>query len=178
MDLKGSKTEKNLLAAFAGESQARTKYYYYETEARKAGSTLIADVFKVTAANETAHAKLWFKLLNGGMPKTSENLADAAAGEHYEWSDMYAEFAKEAREEGFEQIAKLFDAVAVIEKQHWQRYTQLESDLKNNSLLEGDEQTEWICAKCGYVHKGNTPPEVCPVCAHSKGYFVPNSQYN
>ena len=171
MDLKGSKTEANLLAAFAGESQARNKYTYYGSKARKEGLNQIADLFEETAGNEKEHAKIWFKLLHDGMPDTEANLKDAAAGEHYEWTEMYAGFAKTAKEEGFTKIAYLFEAVAAIEKTHEERYQKLLDNLKTGKVFKKDEKQLWICAKCGHVYYGYEPPEKCPVCDHPKAYF-------
>ncbi len=172
MEIKGSKTEANLLAAFAGESQATNKYTYYASKARKEGLNQIADFFEQTAGNEKEHAKIWFKLLHDGMPDTNVNLADAAAGEHYEWTDMYAGFAKTAREEGFAKIAVLFEAVAAIEKEHEQRYKKLLDNLQNGTVFKREEKQMWICANCGHVHYGYEAPELCPVCDHPKAYFA------
>ena len=171
MELKGSKTEQNLLSAFAGESQARNKYTYYASKARKEGYNQIASIFEETANNEKEHAKIWFKLLHDGMPSTTENLKDAADGENYEWTDMYAKFAKEAKEEGFDKIAYLFEAVGKIEKEHEERYRKLLENLENGSIFEKDGEVHWICQNCGHIHKGKTPPKVCPVCAHPQSYF-------
>ena len=171
MELKGSKTEQNLLSAFAGESQARNKYTYYASKARKEGYNQIASIFEETANNEKEHAKIWFKLLHDGMPSTTENLKDAADGENYEWTDMYAKFAKEAKEEGFDKIAYLFEAVGKIEKEHEERYRKLLENLENGSIFEKDGVVYWICQNCGHIHKGKTPPKVCPVCAHPQSYF-------
>ena len=171
MELKGSKTEQNLLSAFAGESQARNKYTYYASKARKEGYNQIASIFEETANNEKEHAKIWFKLLHDGMPSTTENLKDAADGENYEWTDMYAKFAKEAKEEGFDKIAYLFEAVGKIEKEHEERYRKLLENLENGSVFENDGEVYWICQNCGHIHKGKTPPKVCPVCAHPQSYF-------
>ena len=171
MELKGSKTEQNLLSAFAGESQARNKYTYYASKARKEGYNQIASIFEETANNEKEHAKIWFKLLHDGMPSTTENLKDAADGENYEWTDMYAKFAKEAKEEGFDKIAYLFEAVGKIEKEHEERYRKLLENLENGSVFEKDGEVYWICQNCGHIHKGKTPPTVCPVCAHPQSYF-------
>lgn len=172
MELKGTKTEKNLLAAFAGESQAATKYTYYASKAAKDGYRQIGALFEETAANERAHAKIWFKLLKGGaVPDTEANLKDAAAGEHYEWTDMYAEFAREAHEEGFSHIAHLFEAVAAIEKEHEKRYLKLLENVKNGLVFSRDQDTIWICRNCGHIVIGKKAPEVCAVCAHSKSYF-------
>ena len=169
--LKGTQTEKNLMAAFAGESQARNKYTYYASKARKEGYNQRASIFEETANNEKEHAKIWFKLLHDGMPSTTENLKDAADGENYEWTDMYAKFAKEAKEEGFDKIAYLFEAVGKIEKEHEERYRKLLENLENGSVFEKDGEVYWICQNCGHIHKGKTPPKVCPVCAHPQSYF-------
>lgn len=172
MELKGSKTEKNLQTAFAGESQARNKYTYYASVAKKEGYVQIADLFNETAENEKEHAKIWFKLLHGGnVPDTLTNLADAAAGENYEWTDMYATFAKEAEEEGFAAIAYLFRAVGEIEKEHEKRYLQLLANIKDGLVFSRDGDTVWQCSNCGHIVIGKKAPEVCPVCAHPKAYF-------
>ena len=171
MELKGSKTEENLLAAFAGESQARNKYTYYASKARKEGYVQIANIFEETAANEKEHAKMWFKLLKGGIGTTAENLADAAAGENYEWTDMYATFAKEAREEGFDEIATLFEGVAAIEKEHEERYKKLLENVEKGLVFSKDGDTIWQCSNCGHICIGKQAPEVCPVCAHPQSYF-------
>ena len=170
--LKGSKTEANLLTAFAGESQARNKYTYYASAARKEGLNQIAEIFEETAGNEKEHAKIWFKLLHdGSVPTTDVNLLDAAEGENYEWTDMYAGFAKTAKEEGFDKIAFLFEAVGKIEKEHEERYRKLLSNLKEGKVFERSEKKVWICANCGHIHFGEKAPEVCPVCDHPKAYF-------
>ena len=171
MELKGSKTEENLLAAFAGESEARNKYTYYASKARKEGYVQIANIFEETAANEKEHAKMWFKLLKGGIGTTAENLADAAAGENYEWTDMYATFAKEAREEGFDEIATLFEGVAAIEKEHEERYRKLLENVEKGLVFSKDGDTIWQCSNCGHICIGKLAPEVCPVCAHPQSYF-------
>jgi rubrerythrin len=172
MELKGTKTEMNLLAAFAGESQARNKYDYYASVAKKEGYTLLADIFTETAKNEKEHAKIWFKLLHdGGIPDTATNLADAAAGENYEWTDMYAGFAKEAREEGFDHIAFLFEQVAKIEKEHEERYKKLLANIEQGIVFSRDGDTVWMCANCGHIVIGKNAPQVCPVCAHPQSYF-------
>ena len=159
MELKGSKTESNLMTAFAGESQARNKYTYYATAAKKEGYNQIADIFEETAGNEKEHAKIWFKLLHdGAVPKTEENLKDAAAGEHYEWTDMYDGFAKTAKEEGFDKIAYLFEAVGKIEKEHEERYLKLLDNLTSGKVFERSEQQAWVCANCGHIHYGNKAP--------------------
>ena len=172
MELKGSRTEQNLMAAFAGESQARNKYTYYASEARKAGYTVIADIFEETAGNEKEHAKLWFKLLHDGkVPDTATNLLDAAAGENYEWTEMYAEFAKTAKEEGFDHIAYLFEAVGKIEKEHEERYRAILEKLNTETIFVSEEVQIWICTNCGHIHVGKKAPEMCPVCQHPKSYF-------
>lgn len=172
MELKGSKTEQNLMTAFAGESQARNKYTYYASAARKEGYVQIADLFEETAGNEKEHAKIWFKLLHdSAVPDTKTNLKDAADGENYEWTDMYAGFAKVAKEEGFTRIAYLFEAVGKIEKEHEERYRKLLSNLENDIVFERGEEQAWICSNCGHIHFGKKAPEVCPVCAHPKAYF-------
>ena len=171
-NLKGSKTEANLLTAFAGESQARNKYTYYASAARKEGLNQIAEIFEETAGNEKEHAKIGFKLLHdGSVPTTDVNLLDAAEGENYEWTDMYAGFAKTAKEEGFDKIAFLFEAVGKIEKEHEERYRKLLSNLKEGKVFERSEKKVWICANCGHIHFGEKAPEVCPVCDHPKAYF-------
>ncbi len=171
MELKGSKTWKNLETAFAGESMARNKYTYYASKARKDGYVQIARIFEETAANEKEHAELWFKLLHDGMPDTPHNLLDAAEGENYEWTDMYATFAKEAREEGFESIALLFDRVAKIEKHHEERYRALLNNVETGIVFSRDGETIWICTNCGHIHIGKDAPKVCPTCAHPQAYF-------
>ncbi len=172
MELKGSKTESNLKTAFAGESQARNKYTYYASKAKKDGYEQIAAIFEETANNEKEHAKMWFKELHGGaIPDTLENLNDAADGENYEWTDMYAEFAKVAKEEGFDRIAKLFESVGQIEKEHEERYRKLIGNIENEVVFSSDEDCIWICRNCGHVVIGKKAPEVCPVCAHPKSYF-------
>ena len=172
MELKGSKTEQNLMAAFAGESQARNKYSYYASRAKKDGYEQIAAIFEETANNEKEHAKMWFKLLHdGSVPETLVNLEDAANGENYEWTDMYAGFAKIAKEEGFDHIAFLFESVAKIEKEHEERYRKLLENIKGNVVFEKENEVMWICRNCGHVHYGKNAPEECPVCAHPKAYF-------
>ncbi len=170
MDLKGTKTEANLAAAFAGESQARNKYTYYASKARKDGYNQIAELFEETANNEKEHAKMWFKLLHG-IGSTEENLADAADGENYEWTDMYAAFAKDAREEGFDKIAELFDKVAAIEKTHEERYRRLLANIEGGLVFSRDGDQIWECGNCGHLHFGKAAPEICPACAHPKAYF-------
>ncbi|MCD7774095.1 MAG: rubrerythrin family protein [Clostridiales bacterium] len=172
MDIKGSKTEKNLLAAFAGESQAYTKYGYYASKAKKDGYVQIGDLFAETAANEKEHAKIWFKLLHdGAVPGTLDNLYDAAAGENYEWTDMYAEFAREAKEEGFDQIAYLFEQVGKIEKEHEERYRKLIANIEGGLVFSRDGDKIWQCSNCGHIIVGKEAPDVCPVCAHPQSYF-------
>ncbi len=171
MELKGTKTEANLKAAFAGESQARNKYTYFASKAKKDGYVQIAQIFEETADNEKEHAKLWYKLLNGGISSTADNLADAAGGENFEWTDMYATFAKEAREEGFDKIAALFEGVAAIEKEHELRFKKLLENIKSDAVFSKDGDTVWQCANCGHIHIGKKAPEVCPVCEHPQSYF-------
>ena len=172
MELKGTKTEKNLWTAFAGESQARNKYTFYASKARKDGYVQIAKIFEETAANEKEHAELWFKALHGGeVPDTMTNLADAAAGENYEWTEMYAEFAKVAKEEGFDRLAWQFDAVAQIEKTHEERYNDLAKLLKEDKIFAREEEQVWICTNCGHIHVGKSAPAKCPVCDHPQSYF-------
>jgi len=171
-ELKGTKTEKNLMAAFAGESQARNKYTYFASKAKKEGYEQIASLFTETADNEKEHAKIWFKLLSGGdVDTTTENLKAAAAGEHYEWTDMYINMAKDAREEGFNDIAFLFESVAKIEKAHEERYLKLLNNIEDNTVFSKKEKTVWICRNCGYIVDSENAPEVCPVCTHPKAYF-------
>jgi len=172
MELKGSRTEANLMAAFAGESQARNKYSYYASQAKKDGFVQIAQIFEETANNEKEHAKMWFKLLHGGsMPDTAANLADAAEGEYYEWTDMYAGFADVAEEEGFKDIARLFRAVAAIEKTHEERYRKLLANVEGDLVFSRDGDCIWECSNCGHIHVGKKAPQVCPVCAHPQAYF-------
>jgi rubrerythrin len=173
MELKGSKTERNLKEAFAGESQARNKYAYFASQAKKDGYVQISNFFNETSDNEKEHAKLWFKALHGGsVPGTVDNLKDGVEGERYEWSEMYAQFAKEAREEGFEELARLFDGVAGVEKVHEERYQNLIDNIDSNKVFKReDPETVWICLNCGHVLKGPNAPELCPVCAHPRAYF-------
>ncbi|MBO7664322.1 rubrerythrin family protein [Candidatus Saccharibacteria bacterium] len=172
MELKGTKTEQNLMAAFAGESQARNKYTYFASKAKKDGYEQIAAIFEETANNEKEHAKMWFKLLEGGAVKsTPENIAAAADGENYEWTDMYVDFAKTAREEGFDEIADKFEAVALIEKHHEERYRRLLKNINDAKVFSKDGDTIWICRNCGHVVIGKNAPEVCPVCDHPQSYF-------
>ena len=171
-ELKGTKTEKNLMEAFAGESQARNKYTYYASKAKKEGYEQIAAIFTETANNEKEHAKIWFKLLNEGeIPNTVANLKDAANGENYEWTDMYEKFAKEAKEEGFDRIAYLFEEVGKIEKEHEERYKKLLKNVEEGLVFSKDGDCIWQCANCGHIHIGKKAPEVCPVCNHPQGYF-------
>ncbi len=172
MELKGSKTEENLQAAFAGESQARNKYTYYASKAKKDGYEQIASLFEETAGNEKEHAKIWFKLLQGGSVKdTISNLEDAASGENYEWTNMYPEFAKVAREEGFTDIAILFEGVAAIEKEHEERYKKLLENVKDGLVFSKDGDKIWKCRNCGHIYVGKEAPKVCPVCQHPQAYF-------
>ena len=171
-NLKGTKTEKNLMEAFAGESQARNKYTYFAGRAKKDGYEQIAAFFEETAGNEKEHAKIWFKLLNGGeVPSTAENLKAAAAGENGEWTDMYKRMAKDAKEEGFNDIAYLFEAVGKIEKEHEERYLKLLQNINDGSVFTKNEKTVWICRNCGKIIDDKNAPEKCPVCAHPKAYF-------
>lgn len=172
MELKGTKTEKNLWTAFAGESQARNKYTYFASQAKKDGYVQISRIFEETADNEKEHAKIWFKLLNGGkISDTVNNLKAAANGENYEWTEMYENFAKEAESEGFTDISRLFRMVGEIEKKHEKRYRKLLENIKNDSVFKKEEKIFWICTNCGHVHEGTQPPEICPVCNHPKSYF-------
>ena len=170
-NLKGTKTQANLMTAFAGESQATNKYRYYASKAKKDGFVQIANIFEETANNEKEHAKLWFKLLHDGIGSTMDNLKDAAEGENYEWTDMYATFAKEAREEGFDKIAALFEGVAAIEKEHEERYRKLLKNIEDEVVFSKDGDVIWHCANCGHIVIGKKAPEVCPVCAHPQAYF-------
>ena len=172
MELKGSKTEANLMAAFAGESQARNKYTYYASKAKKEGYEQIAAIFEETANNEKEHAKLWFKALHDGeVPDTLTNLKDAASGEHEEWTNMYKEFAQTAREEGFKEIAALFEGVGAIEKHHEERYMRLVNNIENNLVFEKGEEKIWICRNCGHIYKGKKALKVCPVCKHPESFM-------
>ena len=172
MELKGSKTEQNLKAAFAGESQARNKYTYFASKAKKDGYCQIAAIFEETANNEKEHAKMWFKELNGGeIPTTTENLKAAADGENYEWTDMYDEFAKTAKEEGFNELAYLFESVGKIEKEHEERYRKLIKNIEEGLVFSNDGDTIWICRNCGHVVVGSKAPNICPVCKHPGSYF-------
>ncbi len=172
MELKGSKTYTNLMTAFAGESQARNKYTYFASKAKKEGYEQIAAIFEETANNEKEHAKMWFKLLEGGdIKSTVDNLKQAAEGENYEWTDMYASFAKTAEEEGFDHIAKLFKGVAEIEKAHEERYKKLLKNIDEKLVFSSDGEAIWICRNCGHISIGKEAPKVCPVCAHPQSYF-------
>ncbi len=171
-ELKGTKTEKNLMEAFAGESQARNKYTYFASKAKKEGYEQIAAIFQETADNEKEHAKMWFKLLNGGeIPTTTENLKAAADGENFEWTDMYARMAKEAKEEGFDRIAYLFESVGKIEKEHEERYKKLLENVEGDLVFSKDGDRIWKCRNCGHICVGKKAPEVCPVCEHPKAFF-------
>lgn len=171
MDLKGTRTEQNLWTAFAGEAQAHTKYQYYASQAKKEGYVQIQNIFMETAKNEAEHAKLWFKALHGGMPNTLTNLADAADGENHEWTDMYAEFAATAREEGFEGLARLFDGVGAVEREHEERYRKLIERINNGEVFKRGEVYAWKCNNCGHIHIGTEAPDICPVCAHPRAHF-------
>ena len=170
-NLKGTKTEANLWAAFAGESQARNKYTYYASKAKKEGYVQIAQLFEETANNEKEHAKIWFKLLHEGMPDTKTNLLDAAEGENYEWTDMYAKMAEDAKSEGFDHIAALFEMVGKIEKEHEERYRKLLANIEGGLVFSRDGEMIWECSNCGHIVVGKKAPEVCPVCDHPQAYF-------
>ena len=169
--LNGTRTWANLMAAFAGESQARNKYTFYSAQAKKEGYEQIAEIFLKTADNEKEHAEIWFKLLHDGIGATEPNLIDAADGEHYEWSDMYRNFAEEARAEGFERIAILFELVGKVEKEHEERYRKLRKNVSERRVFQKEEQTAWICRNCGHIHFGKEAPLLCPVCSHERAYF-------
>ena len=172
MELKGSRTEANLMAAFAGESQARNKYTFYGATARKEGYQQIGDIFEMTASNEKEHAELWFKYLKeGAMPNTVDSLLDAAEGEHYEWSEMYKEFADVAEQEGFKEIATTMRLIASVEKEHEERFRRLSVNLKENKVFTKDGEVVWVCRNCGYVHVGKKAPAICPACKHPQAYF-------
>jgi len=171
MELKGSQTEKNLEAAFAGESQASIKYMYFSSQAKKDGYVQISNIFAETAGDEKEHAKLWYKLLHGGIASTDKNLINAAEGENYEWTEMYAEFAKTAREEGFDDIAIMFEGVARVEKEHEERYLKLLKNIQDGKVFKKDAPTLWKCANCGHIHSGDEAPLLCPVCKHPQAYF-------
>lgn len=170
-EIKGTKTEKNLNAAFAGESQARVKYQFYASKAKKEGYEQISAIFQETSDNEKEHAKIWYKLLHDGVADTMTNLKDAAAGENYEYTDMYKKFAEDAREEGFNEIAELFEKVGEIEKHHEERYRKLIENIEKGMVFKGDGVTVWKCRNCGYIHIGDSAPEKCPVCDHPQSYF-------
>lgn len=175
MDLKGTKTEKNLLAAFAGESQARNKYTYFASVAKKEGYEQIAGVFLETAENEKEHAKVWAKLL-GLIGDTAQNLAEAIQGENYEWTQMYKEFAQTAREEGFEEIARVMEEIAEVEAEHEARYKKLLERLTDGTVFKRSTPIRWRCRNCGYVHEGTEPPQVCPACAHPRAFYEPAAE--
>ena len=175
-ELKGTRTEAHLQTAFVGESMARNKYTFFASKAKKDGYVQIAKIFEETAANEKEHAKIWFKLLNGGIDNTAANLKAAAEGENYEWTDMYATFAKEAREEGFDHIADLFEMVGAIEKEHEERYRRLLRNVEDKLVFSRDGDCVWQCSNCGHIVVGKQAPEVCPVCAHPKAYFELKAQ--
>ena len=170
-EIKGTKTEQNLNAAFAGESQARVKYQFYASKAKKEGYEQISAIFQETSDNEKEHAKIWYKLLHDGVADTMTNLKDAAAGENYEYTDMYKKFAEDAREEGFNEIAELFEKVGEIEKHHEERYRKLIENIEKGMVFKGDGVTVWKCRNCGYIHIGDSAPEKCPVCDHPQSYF-------
>ncbi|MGL4790956.1 MAG: rubrerythrin [Anaerotignaceae bacterium] len=169
--LKGTKTEANLKVAYAGESEARNKYNYYASKAKKEGFVQIGNFFDETAANEKEHAKIWFKLLHSGIQDTKTNLLDAANGENYEWTDMYAQFAKDAKEEGFDHIAFLFEEVGKIEKEHEERYRKLLENLEKGMVFEKEDEVVWQCSNCGHIHVGKKSPAFCPICEHPQSYF-------
>ncbi len=171
-NLQGSKTEKNIYTAFTGETQAHIKYTYYAEKARENGYNQIADIFEETAKNELAHAKIWFEYLKGGeVPSTVENLNDGISGEHFEWTEMYADMAKDARSEGFDRLAYLFESIAKIEKEHEERFAKLLENVKNGTVFSKEGDVVWVCQNCGHIHVGKTSPQVCPVCAKPKAYF-------
>ncbi len=176
MDFKDSRTFANLMAAFAGESQARNKYTFYAKKAREDGYCQIADFFEETAANETAHAELWFGFIQNGLNPTQDNLKDAAGGEHYEWTEMYAGFAETAKSEGYNEIAALFKLVADIEKEHEERFSKLSQNIADGSVFSQNEECVWICMNCGHIVKGKTPPQICPVCKKPQSYFKQKEQ--
>lgn len=177
-NLNGTKTLENLKTAFAGESQAHTKYQYYASKAKKEGYNIISKIFEETSKNEKEHAKIWFKIMHGDdIPITKQNLLDAISGEDYEYKTMYAEFAKTAKEEGFDDIAALFTMVGTIEEHHSDRYQAILKKLDQNEIFKADEPIFWICTNCGHVHKGKTPPPMCPVCKHPQAYFIEESNY-
>lgn len=171
MDIRGTKTQENLLKAFNAESEAKNKYEIYSAKAKQDGFEQISAIFLETAKNESSHAKLWFKLLRNGYPSTENNLKAAANGEHYEWTEMYAAFANEARQEGFDHIANMFEGVLEVEKSHEERYRKLLENLETDTVFKKEEETMWICRNCGHLHIGNQAPDVCPVCAHPQAFF-------
>lgn len=171
MELKGSHTQANLLVAYSGESQAAEKYAIYAAHARKEGYQQIAEIWEETAANERQHAKIWFRILNNGIPDTQANLKDSTNGEHYEWNEMYPQFAKAAKEEGFEDIARLMEQIADIEQRHELRFSELLANVKNDEVFKKPEKTLWICRKCGFTIESQTAPKICPVCGHEQEYF-------
>ena len=171
MNLKGTKTEKNLMEAFAGESMARNKYTYFASKAKKDGYVQISQIFEETAANEKEHAKIWYKYLHDGVASTPENLKDAANGENFEWTDMYARMAREAREEGFDEIAAKFEMVGAIEKHHEERYRKLLANINDKKVFSKDGDAIWQCSNCGHIVIGKDAPEICPVCDHPQSYF-------
>lgn len=172
MEFKGSKTQKNLMDAFSGESQASIKYTYYADKAKKEGYVQVSEIFSETAHNERQHAKIWFKLLHDGdIPSTTQNLSDGAGGERYEWTEMYKGFAEDARAEGFDDIARLFDGVGAIEKHHEERYQTLLSNMESGKVFKRQEKQFWICTNCGHIHEGTDAPNMCPVCAHPQAFF-------
>ena len=176
--IKGTKTEQNLMAAFAGESQARVKYEFYAKQAAEDGYAQVSAFFDETSFNESQHAKIWFKILHDGIPTTTDNLLDCVAGENYEWVTMYADFAKDAKEEGFPQIAKLFEEVGKIEKDHEERYQRLYDNIKGDKVFQKEEEVSWICSVCGHRHYGKKAPKNCPVCEHPQGYYqIANDTY-
>lgn len=177
MEFKGSKTEANLMTAFAGESEARNKYTFYASQARKDGYEQIADIFSMTAANEKEHAEIWFKYLHGGkIGSTPENLKDAAAGENFEWTTMYKNFAEEAKQEGFDELATLFTLVGGIEKEHEERFKTLAENLEKGIVFARNGEVVWLCRNCGYLHVGREAPKICPVCKHSQAFFEIKAQ--
>ena len=176
MQLKDSKTLKNLYAAFAGDTQAWGKYSFFEAKAKKDGYQQIAAIFQETAKNEGAHAKLWYEYIVGEIGTTEQNLKDSAQTENYEWTNMYRQFAEQAREEGFEEIAHKFEMVASIEKAHEQRYNALSENIQEGKVFARNGGAVWVCRNCGYIHEGETPPEICPVCAHKKAHFEIQAQ--
>ncbi len=176
MELKGSKTEANLVTAFAGETQAASKYQFYAARARSDGYEQIGAIFDETAANEREHAKIWFRTLNNGVAGTPNNLKDAATGEHFEWTQMYADFEKVAREEGFLEIAALFKSVAAIEKTHEERFLRLVKNVEDGLVFEREGEMLWICRNCGHIHRGEKAPQVCPVCRHPQSFFELRAQ--